>query len=340
MTRLEKLQKTGIRRTGTPKQGFRYERADGARVDASDLERIDALRIPPAWTDVAIDTSPRAALQAVGKDAAGRWQYLYHENHRTRQEQKKFNRLVHFVEALPKMRHAVARDLSRPGLGKERVLACILRILSTCFIRPGSEVYAKENGSYGIATLRPKHVTVKGDLVQFNFRGKAGVFQSRELRDKRVARVVRELLKQPAKEVFKYQNEEGKFVDIKRRHINEYIKEVMGERFSAKDFRTLAGTLICACALARAAGEVNESKTARKKRVVEAIKETAEMLGNTPAVCRSSYISPVVLDSFERGKVINRYFHTLEELVDHEKDLHDSEKALLKLLKSSATAQG
>ncbi|MDQ2938723.1 MAG: DNA topoisomerase IB, partial [Acidobacteriota bacterium] len=177
-------------------------------------------------------------MQAVGKDAAGRLQYLYHENHVRRQEAKKFNRMIKFAEALPKMRPTVAAQLKQTGLGRERVMACILRILSSCFMRPGSEVYASENGSFGIATLRPKHVKVKGDLVEFDFPGKSGVQQFRQIKDHQVAKVVRSLLKHPSREVFKYQNGTGEFVDVKRRHINEYIREVMGQNFSAKDFRT------------------------------------------------------------------------------------------------------
>ena len=337
MTRLERLQRGGIRRLGTPKQGFTYETADGGHVKAADLERIEKLKIPPAWTEVAIHPSPRASLQAIGKDAAGRWQYLYHEAHTRRQEQKKFERLMQFAEALPAMRRTIARQLAQPGLGREKVMASILRILSTCFIRPGSQVYATENGSYGIATLRRKHVTVKGDLVTFDFTGKHGKRQLRELRDRSVARVVKQLMDLPGYEVFKYVNEQGEVVDIKRRHINQYIKEVMGQQFSAKDFRTWAGTLICACALARAGVEEVESDTTRNKKLVGAVKEAARHLGNTPAVCRSSYIYPSVLTSFEKGRVVERYFDNVEELVKHKKrGLHPSEKALLNFLKDKA----
>jgi DNA topoisomerase-1 len=339
MTRLEKLQQTGIRRTGTPAQGFTYETSDGGRATASDLKRIKALRIPPAWTEVAINPRPGGTLQAIGKDVAGRWQYLYHEKHTRRQEQKKFERLMKFAAALPQMRRTVARHMARPGLGREKVMACILRILSTCFIRPGSQVYAAENGSYGIATLRRKHVTVKGDLVVFDFTGKHGQQQHRELRDRQVARIVKKLIELPGYEVFKYEDEAGTLVDVKRRHINQYIKEVMGEQFSAKDFRTWAGTLICACALARAESEVNANgnKSARKKALVAAIKEAAGHLGNTPAVCRSSYINPSVLKSFEKGRVVRYYFNTVEELVERKMHgLHPSEKALLELLEEKA----
>lgn len=337
MTRIEKLHQTGIVRLGSPKRGFRYKRSDGRKVTKANLERINDLAIPPAWVEVAVNALPGGRLQAVGKDAAGRWQYRYHENHVRAQELKKFKRLIKFAEALPKMRAAVSRHLRQPGLGKKRVLASIARVLSTCFMRPGSQAYASENGSYGIATLRPKHVSVKGEVIEFDFRGKAGVRQQRRLKDRQVAKVIRGLLKERGKEVFKYENGDGEFINVTNRHINEYIKETMGEKFSAKDFRTWAGTIICACALARTGTELKEKLPARRKKVVEAIKETAEMLGNTPAVCRSSYICPAVIDSFERGKIIDDHFETLEAFISYRgRKLHHGEKALLTFLKQSA----
>jgi DNA topoisomerase-1 len=232
------------------------------------------------------------------------------------------------------MRATVARDLKQPDLGRERVMASILRILSSCFLRPGSEVYATENGSFGLATLRPKHVKVKGDVVEFDFPGKSGVQQCRQIKDRRVAKVVRSLLKQPSREVFKYQNGTGEFVNVTRRHINDYIREVMGQNFSAKDFRTWAGTLICANALARIGTETIDKTNVRKRKVVQAIKETAEVLGNTPAVCRGSYICPEIIVSFETGKIINRYFHTVDDLITYRgKKLHPAERSLLNLMK-------
>jgi len=337
MTRIEKLQTTGIIRLGSPKRGFRYKRSDGGKISAADLKRIKELVIPPAWTDVAINPSPGGRLQAVGKDVAGRWQYRYHEIHTRAQEQKKFQRLIKFAEALPKMRTTVSRHLRQPDLGKERVLASIVRVLSTSFMRPGSQVYASENGSYGIATLRPKHVSVKGGVVEFDFPGKSGVRQQRQVKDRQVAKVVRNLLKERGKEVFKYQNGDGAFVNVTNRHINEYIKEIMGEKFSAKDFRTWAGTIICACALAREGTELKEKLTTRRRKVVAAIKETAEMLGNTPAVCRSSYICPAVINSFERGKIIDGHFETVEAFLAYRgRQLHAGEKALLKFLRQSS----
>ncbi len=323
MTRIERLQTTGIRRIGSPRRGFRYRRAGGGKVSAADLQRIRQLRIPPAWKAVAINPAPGGKLQAIGKDAAERWQYLYHQSHTRAQEIKKFQRLIKFAEALPTLRSTVTRHLRQPDLGRERVLACVARILSTCFLRPGSQAYASENGSYGIATIRAKHVTVRRDVVQFDFPGKSGVRQRPQLKDRQVAKIVRDLNQRPGREVFKFQNGDGAFIDVTNRHINEYIKETMGERFSAKDFRTWAGTVICACALARAGSEASETNAGRKRKVVAAIKETAEMLGNTPAVCRSSYISPSVISRFVQGKIIDGHFETL----------HRAERGLLRFLK-------
>lgn len=337
MTRYEHLQKTGINRLGTPARGFRYKKADGKRVSAAELKRIDQVRIPPAWTDVWINSTAGGAVQAIGTDAAGRLQYLYHDNHVRRQDAKKFKRLIRFAEALPKMRATVATHLRQQGLGRERVMASLLRILSTCFMRPGSEVYATENGSIGLATLRRKHIKVKRDVVEFDFPGKSGVQQQRQLKDRQVSKVVRSLLKYPSREVFKYQNGNEEFVKVKSRHINEYIREVMGESFSAKDFRTWAGTLVCACALARIGTEAIEKSPTRKRKIVAAIKETAGVLGNTPAVCRSSYICPEIISSFETGKIINKYFNTLDELIRYRgRKLHGAEKSLLTFMKRAA----
>ncbi|HJP94352.1 MAG TPA: hypothetical protein VJ875_20495 [Pyrinomonadaceae bacterium] len=333
MTNLERLQLIGIRRLGNPERGFRYKPASG-KLTQTDLQRIYELKIPPAWTDVAINPATNGRLQAIGKDAAGRWQYLYHANHTRAQELRKFQRLKKFGQAIPKMRRTVSGHLRQSGLGRERVLACILRVLSTCFMRSGSEFYASEHGSYGIATLRRKHVRVKGDLVEFDFPGKSGVRQQRQLRDRQVARVIRATLKLPGYNVFKYENGDGKVVSVTRRHINEYIKEVMGGSFSAKDFRTWAGTLVCACALARQGDEIPKQKGARNKKIVAAIKETAEVLGNTPAVCRGSYVCPEIITAYEKGQVVDHCSSSLEDLVAFRgSGLHKSEQALLKFLK-------
>jgi DNA topoisomerase I len=331
MTHIELLQRTGYRRVGSPKSGFRF-----AGAPVREVSRLRSLRIPPAWTDVAINRNPRAKLQAVGRDRKGRWQYRYSEGAVRVREEKKFDKLMAFGRALPRMRKAIERDMRLPGLPREKLMACILRILSTCFMRPGSEAYAKENGSFGIATLQNRHASVKGDTVRFRYRGKAGKEQVNELRDRRVARIVRELKKVPGKDLFQYVGEDGAAVNVRRRHINEYIKQVMGERFSAKDFRTWAGTLIAACALARLHEEEVEGRTDRRKMIVAAVKETAAQLGNTPAVCKASYIWPSVLHSFEKGTVLKSYFKTMEELIEARS--HGAERALLELLKTGRSA--
>ena len=341
MTNIERLSETGIKRTGSPKSGFRYLPPPGQSISKQDRERIRLMRIPPAWKEVAINPASTGRIQAIGKDARGRWQYLYHESHVRVREANKSQRLVRFVEALPKMRSTVWRHLREPGLGRERVMASILRILSTCFMRPGSQVYASENGSYGIATLRAKHVRVKKDVVEFDFRGKSGVQQHQELHDRQVAKLMRLLLKQPGREVFKYANGNGELVKVRRRGINEFIKEIMGDKFSAKDFRTWAGTLICACSLARAGVDSTESRSARKRKVVAAIRETAEVLGNTPAVCKSSYIDPAILNGFQAGKTLDNYFETLEDFIAFRgRTLQAPERSLLKFLKRTAQSNG
>jgi DNA topoisomerase-1 len=342
MTALEKLQQTGIRRVRAGK-GFIFRTARGKPVPASELPRIRKLAIPPAWTEVHVAPSATAKLQAMGKDKAGRWQYRYHPRFRERQEQRKFQKLVDFADALPRMRRRVARDIRVQGLGRDRVMACAIRVLSTCFMRPGSDEYARRHRHYGLTTIRDRHATVKGDLVTFDYPGKSGQRQHRAIRDRSVARIVRQMKELPGKELFKFLADDGAVVDVRREHLNDYIKSVMGPDFTAKDFRTWAGTLICACALARLAEDepqvlqaAAKKKNELRKKVVEAVKETATELGNTPAVSRNSYIEPSVLSSFEKGEVLEKYFEKVEELVEHDKPaLAEPEKALKELLEAS-----
>src|SRR5256714_871358 len=334
MTLVEQLQETGIQRRGSPKNGFRW-------VGASkrDLGRLEELKIPPAWTEVAVSRSPSTKLQAIGKDKKGRWQYRYSDRAVVEREQRKYEKLVAFARALPRLRKEIDRRLALRGLPRERVMGCILRVLSTCFMRPGSDVYAKENGSFGIATLHNRHVAVHGDAVHFDYMGKSGKRQMRELHDRRVARIVRELKQTRGGQLFQYRNEAGKLVKISRQMINQDIKEVMGERFSAKDFRTWAGTMICANILARLHGEAVEGVTDRRKLLTAAVKQTAEQLGNTPAVCKSSYIWPSILSSAYKGEVIQPYFATVEELIACTgRERSACEAALLELLRKGRDA--
>lgn len=340
MTIVERLQRVGIRRIGTKQSGFRFVAHDGVRLGPSHRARFATLKLPPAWSQVAISPSPSSRVQAVGKDKAGRWQYVYHPTHVRRREQSKFERMLEFGRALPKLRRTVARDLAGPGLGKSTVLACIVRVLATCFLRPGSEEYADANGTFGLATLRSEHVKVRGATVRFEFKGKAGKLQQRELRDPRVARVVSRLLELPGRELFKFVNADGTLCDVRRSHINQYLKDVMGERFSAKDFRTWAGTLLCACALAHAGVVEGESVRARRRKLCGAIKETSLQLGNTPAVCRASYVSPAVTTAFANGRVLDVRV-SIDELVAgaDATALRRCENALLALLAERAPAR-
>lgn len=337
-TIIEALRAHGIVRSGTPKRGFRFRAPDGRRITQADRDRIDALRIPPAWSDVAISLSDRSPVQAVGRDAAGRWQYLYHRRHVARRERDKQRRLMRFLLALPAMRQAVSRDLARPGLPRERVLAAILTVLGTCFLRSGGEEYADQNGSYGIATLQRRHVSVQKDRVSFDFAGKSRRRQQHELRNRRVATVVRSLLKHPG-EVFKFRTSEGALVDVRQHHINEYIREVMGERFSAKDFRTWAANLLCACVLARAAAERGATPRERKRQVTAAVREVSQYLGNTPAVCRASYIFDCVLAGYEEGRVIRSACEPPAALFTGSlRRLERTERALVSLLRNGRAA--
>jgi DNA topoisomerase-1 len=334
VSQLEKLRRDGYRRVGTPARGFRWVTKAGRVASSAERTRLESLRLPPAWTDVHASAAPTSKLQAIGRDKAGRWQYRYHPDFRRHQEAAKYRRLLRFSRTLPRMRAAVDRDLRLPGLPREKVLACAVRVLMTCFVRAGSEVHMRANGSFGIATLRPRHVTIEKDLVRFDFPAKSGKRQIRELRDARVARVLRALKDVPGRDVLKFEADDG-FVDVRRRHINAYIREVMGGPFTAKDFRTWAGTLIAACELARAKPEMIPERTSSRRVVTAAVKATAHVLGNTPAVCRSSYINPGILSSFERGEVVQRYFDTVEELVHQHRGLHRAEKALVELLEAA-----
>jgi DNA topoisomerase-1 len=336
MTTIERLHDNGILRLGSPKAGFQYKHADGRKVNSEDLERIRRLKIPPAWQDVAINSATSGRVQAVGLDAAGRWQYLYHEKHIQSQNRRKFNRLIEFGDALPIMRQTVSRHLRQADLSQECVISCLVRILSISYMRPGSEVYATENGSYGITTLRPRHVTAKGDLIAFDFPGKSNVRQRREIRDRSVARTVRRLLKHPNARVFRFQAADGKLAPVTGKLINSYIKQVMGRRFSAKDFRTWAGTLVCACVLAQEHHQTNAGPTNAERKIKAAIKVTAEVLGNTPAVCRRAYVCPELLTSFNRGHVIRCNSRSLMTAFAYRGPrLHPAERALLRLLKKS-----
>jgi DNA topoisomerase-1 len=338
MTVVDRLREKGIRRLGSPSSGFRYRTSSGKPATARDLDRIRSLVIPPGWTDVYVSPSPRALVQAIGRDRAGRWQYRYSARQQRIREERKRERLRALLRALPSLRTRVSRDLHRPDLDRERVLAGVVRILLRAFMRPGSQVYARDNGTYGIATLRRQHVELSNGCLTFRYSGKGGKPQVRHIEDPDVARLVRSLLRGPGRELFRYRGANGEWYDVRRRHINDYLKEITGEVFTAKDFRTWAGTLLGACALARQGYPSNGSARALRSRIHAAMKETAGVLGNTPTVCRTSYVCPDVLEAFKRRKLIDDPL-TAEQLTTASSgQLSKAERRLASLLRARTGA--
>jgi DNA topoisomerase-1 len=289
----------GIRRRRSGR-GFAYLDRDGAPVrDAGELRRIKRLAIPPAWTDVWISPTPLGHIQATGRDARGRKQYRYHERWREVRDEAKYDRLIDFAKALPRIRERLDADLARPGIPRERVLATAVRILEETFMRVGNVEYARANGSFGLTTLRARHVDVDGARIVFRFRGKSGKDHEVDVRDRRLARVVARLEQLPGQELFRYRDDAGELRTIGSDDVNEYLREVSQEDLSAKDFRTWAGTVLAARALAELGPARNERVA--QKRVVQAIDVVAARLGNTRAVCRKCYVHPGVLDAYAAG---------------------------------------
>ena len=323
----------GIRREGTKETGFAYRLPNGSAVtDEKVLARIAKLRIPPAWKEVRIARGDGAPLQAVGVDKKGRTQYLYHTRFRAQREDEKFKRVVEFGESLPRLRRRVRADLHGQELERARVLAAMVRLIDQGFFRIGNDKSAEAEATYGLSTIRGSHVKVDGGDVLFDYVGKWKKKQKRAVRDKDVAAIVETLKKTPGTELFKFvQN--GRLVDVKDRHVNDYIQSIIGKDFTAKDFRTWAGTLLCSIALAMQ-GQ-GTSKTDRKRRVRKAVVATAEQLGNTPAVCRSSYICPRLLDEYMEGKPIEMLRKTRRGSPVVRMGLSREEKALLKFLRET-----
>jgi len=311
----------GIRRKRAG-EGFRYVRPDGRAVsDAATLARIRKLAIPPAWTEVWICTVEDGHLQATGHDARGRKQYRYHPRWREVRDETKYGRLIAFGTMLPRMRRRVARDLASPGLPREKVLATVVRLLEKTFIRVGNEEYARENESFGLTTLRERQVKVNGSQLRFRFRGKSGVQHEVEVSDPRIAAIVRRMQDLPGEELFQYVDDEGEVRAIGSSDVNAYLKEIAGEDFTSKDFRTWAGTLLCARILRRLDSPPTE--TAGRREVARAIEVVSSELRNTKAVCRKCYIHPAVVESYIAGRIA--------ELMQGRSD----EAALIALLRSA-----
>jgi DNA topoisomerase-1 len=289
----------GIRRTKAG-NGFNYIDPQGRPVTGEPtLDRIRELAIPPAWTDVWIAPTERAHIQDTGRDARGRKQYRYHTRWREVRDAHKYDRLIAFGHALPRLRRQVQRDLARRGLPREKVLAAAIRVMEITLIRVGNEEYAKTNKSFGLTTLRNRHARISSGAATFEFRGKSGKVHTARFSDRRLARILRACQDLPGQRLFQYLDDEGQRHAVESADVNDYLRDAMGEDFSAKDFRTWAGTLAAVRALATL--PPSEADGEAKKNVVACVKAVAGVLGNTPAVCRAAYIHPAVLEAYESG---------------------------------------
>lgn len=285
-------------------KGFVYLGVDGKVIrDQELIRRIKSLVIPPAWVDVWICPLANGHLQAVGRDARSRKQYRYHPQYRAIRDKTKFSRMVAFGTALPKIREQVAGDLALHGLPKRKVVATVVRLLETTCMRVGNDEYAKENKSFGLTTLRNRHVQIEGRTLRFNFRGKSGQQHDIELKDSRLSRIIGNLQELPGYDLFEYVDDEGQPVKISSEDVNDYLREITGEDFTAKDFRTWMGTGVAALALEQIGP--GKSKTAIKRNIVAAIKSTATRLGNRPPACRKYYLHPAVLDAYADGTLLS-----------------------------------
>ncbi|HEV8461522.1 MAG TPA: hypothetical protein VGQ38_12505 [Gaiellaceae bacterium] len=318
----------GWRRLGSKKR-FRYVDANGRPItDEQRLERIRALAIPPAWSDVWISQSARAKLQATGVDAAGRTQYLYHPDFRAKQEQVKYDKLVRFAERLPTLRAVMAEHMDLEGLPEEKVAAIAVRLINLGWFRVGSDRYAKTSRTFGITTLTKRHVTVRGSRISFKYRGKHSILVHSAIVDPDLAAAMKDLLALPGSRLFQFENGDGR-CNLDARRLNAYIRENLGAEFTAKDFRTWGGTLVAAIALAE------QPPPPTKKRVAAVMRRVAEKLGNTPAVARSSYVSPAVVEQYLDGRTIEDFRpRHLRVVGARDTGLDAEEQATLSLLRS------
>jgi DNA topoisomerase-1 len=339
--------KPGITRKGAGK-GFRYIDADGKAVrDQETLKRVRSLVIPPAWKDVWICADPRGHLQATGRDARGRKQSRYHPRWRAVRDETKYERMMLFGTALRSIRERVDEDLGLAGLPRNKVLATVVRLMERTLIRVGNEEYARENHSYGLTTMREKHVKVAGSTVTFRFQGKSGKQHTVGVQDRRLARIVRRFQDLPGYELFQYLDEEETPHTIDSADVNDYLREVSGEDFTAKDFRTWAGTVLALMALREFAAF--ESEAEAKRNVVQAIKSVALRLGNTPVVCRKCYVHPAIVECYIAGNLGSSRARRLEGEMGEaseaapaeiaEEILRKEERSLMELLRELPSRQ-
>src|SRR5947208_7731074 len=335
---VEAAEEAGLQYVSDDRPGYTRRANDGEfeYLDTQDklirdeqrLVRIKRLAIPPAWTDVWICPSASGHIQATGRDARRRKQYRYHERWREIRDENKFGHLAAFAQALPKIRSRVAKDLKLPGLPRQKVLATVVQLLERTFIRIGNEEYARENKSFGLTTMKNRHVTVKGARLRFRFRGKSGRQHEVDVTDRRIAKIVAKCQDLPGQDLFQYVSDDGEVRDVTSQDVNDYLREIAGEDFTAKDFRTWAGTLLATLALN--AQEPFETKRQAKANVKVAICAVAELLGNTPAVCRKCYVHPAIVEDYLSGSQIAALGSAAKPPAKMK--LRAAERALLKFL--------
>ncbi|HLT49920.1 MAG TPA: hypothetical protein VKZ90_05675, partial [Aequorivita sp.] len=297
-------------------------------------EWIKLLVIPPAWTDVEINENRKADLLVTGRDDKDRKQYIYHPKYTERQNAKKFDRIINFADKLEHMRRVTGQHLRKRKLNREKVMATMVRLLESAFFRPGSEAYSKENATYGLTTMRSKHLTIKGDELIFSYNGKSGQDQEKHIVNKKLAKIVKEIDEMPGYEIFKYLDEDDKIVDVKSDDLNSYIQEVMGEEFSAKDFRTWAGTMIAAIALDELGVVDKKDQKLLDNNIKEAVNLVSERLGNTPSVARSSYIDPRIIEDYTNGRTLQYFEKEISQLLKKAENLSKEEIGVLCLLRN------
>lgn len=288
--------------------------------------------MPPAWRDVAITLDREARIHATGRDDAGRKQYIYNSEWREQRERMKFDRIVDFAQRLSTMRRITGQHMAREGMPREKVLACMVRLLDTAYFRPGNDSYSEQNDSYGLTTMRSRHLTINGDELIFDYQGKSGQQQHKVVEDEKLAQIVGELDDIPGYEIFKYFDDDGRKVRVDSHDLNDYIHDVMGERFSAKDFRTWAGTSIAALALDELG--IGDDDDVSQQYIREAVERVATRLGNTPSIARASYIDPRVIESYLDGRLLRHFLEQIEEALDQDDLTGPEERAILKLLQA------
>jgi DNA topoisomerase I len=326
-------EKPGIQRKRSGK-GFRYESARGQHIkDPATLKRIKALAVPPAWTDVWICGKANGHIQATGRDARGRKQYRYHTRFREVRDGTKYHHMLAFAESLPAIRRKVQEHLALRGLPREKVLATIEHLLEATLIRVGSDEYARSDKSYGLTTLKNRHVEVEGSALKFNFKGKSGKVWKLKVRNRRVAKVIRACQELPGQELFQYLDEDSETRDVTSSDVNAYLRKISGEDITAKDFRTWHGTVLAAMALQEL--EKFDSQAGAKRNIRDAIQKVAARLGNTPTICRKCYIHPEIIATYVEGSLLLDIKDRVEkELRDDPADLRPEEAAVLTLLQN------